>query len=268
MSVVVTHRGRTWKLGRRPFTVHKVSEGHLLAARAKIEGFPDPVPVDWISAGEAQCGGNFGEMGNDRLGDCTAAAKGHIVQSLSANTGVMVTPTDDTILSFYEKTSGYNPADPSTDQGAIMVDTEEAFVGGFPGLPGPDDFIPVNYADLRSVRIAIERYGWLDIGLALPRTIEGQDGVWSDDLTAGADAAAGSLGGHDVTLEAWGDGYFDCITWGGRKRMAVEFFQAYCVEAYTGAHKLWAARLPGGVSPRGDSMDALRLKLPSIGGSA
>jgi hypothetical protein len=55
---------------------------------------------------------------NDQLGDCTAAGAFHVAGMLSANAGTPIGFTDDQVQAFYRATTGYDPSDPSTDQGA------------------------------------------------------------------------------------------------------------------------------------------------------
>jgi hypothetical protein len=66
---------------------------------------------------------DWGMMLNDRLGCCTISAVGHAVQTWTANAlGRELTVPDSSILEYYEKWDGYNPADPATDQGGVEID--------------------------------------------------------------------------------------------------------------------------------------------------
>lgn len=56
-------------------------------------------------------------LGNDQLGDCTAAGALHMIEVVSNLGGAPVTFQRADAIAFYEATTGYNPADPSTDQG-------------------------------------------------------------------------------------------------------------------------------------------------------
>lgn len=77
---------------------------------------------------------NLGVMVNDKLGDCTIAAIGHMVQAWTAEAGDQVIIPDRAILGAYEAFCGYSPADPSTDQGGVELDVLNAWrksgVGG------------------------------------------------------------------------------------------------------------------------------------------
>src|SRR5690348_3468981 len=65
---------------------------------------------------------DWGMMGNDLLGDCTEAAKGHLLQAWTKASGSEVTLPDSVIVQAYEDECGYNPANPATDQGGEIVD--------------------------------------------------------------------------------------------------------------------------------------------------
>ena len=61
-------------------------------------------------------------MGNDTVGDCTCAGAGHALGLWTGNAGDLVTLTREQVLAMYSAITGYNPSDPSTDQGANEVD--------------------------------------------------------------------------------------------------------------------------------------------------
>jgi len=78
---------------------------------------------------------DWGMMVNDQLGCCTIAAVGHAVQTWTANSSRELTVPDSTILEYYEKWDGYNPANPSTDQGGVELDVLNDWrQGGFDGV--------------------------------------------------------------------------------------------------------------------------------------
>src|ERR1700730_16198810 len=65
--------------------------------------------------------------GNDRLSDCACAAPGHMMEVFTDQVdGSARTLSDNDIIALYE-TQGYNPADPSTDQGCNMLDVLKAW---------------------------------------------------------------------------------------------------------------------------------------------
>ena len=66
---------------------------------------------------------DFGVMLNDQLGCCTIAAYFHARQVWSFNAGGMeITNPDSDVLFGYQKICGYDPSNPTTDQGGNEQD--------------------------------------------------------------------------------------------------------------------------------------------------
>ena len=73
-----------------------------------------PPAISWF---QAIARDGWPMLDNDRIGDCTAAAAGHLIQSFSANAGALITPTDDQVLKVYVDTTGYDPQTGANDNG-------------------------------------------------------------------------------------------------------------------------------------------------------
>jgi hypothetical protein len=104
---------RNFRLGRR----RPLARGpRLRLGNYLMRSLPAaPASVDyWTPAAESWLGL---VLANDRLGDCTAAGAFHIGGALLANAGQPIPYTVDDVVKFYSATTGYDPADPSTDQG-------------------------------------------------------------------------------------------------------------------------------------------------------
>ena len=158
------------KLGRRAIR----HDPRTLQLARYMKALPPPPPaVDWTKGITA-----FGMMLNDALGDCTIAGCGHAVQIWTANLGAEVIVPDATVEQFYEEWDGYDPADPSTDQGGVELNVLNSWrQGGFAGhiLTGFADPHPAN---LEAVRQAISLFGGVYIGLSLPLSAQNQ-AVWA-----------------------------------------------------------------------------------------
>lgn len=261
--IITSHLGRQVVLGRRHVSPRVLGPRRALAARL-LTSLPAPASArDWIAAAERQAGGgDLGVMLNDQLGDCTIAAVGHAAQIWTANHGPMVTPTDGQILNGYETVDGYRPGDPSTDNGGV----EEAVLAAWqdPGVAGSklDGWVPVNPQNIDHMRKVIERYGVAYVGVALPKTAQDQ-AVWTLAIGGGPDAEAGSWGGHAVVLGAYDQQSFDCVTWGHRQKMSIDWLLAYCDEAYAPlCGGLWCGA--GGMSPVGDTAQQLRADFDAV----
>lgn len=207
---------------------------------------PAPLAADW-SHGIT----DFGEMLNARLGICTIAGCGHSVQVWSANTSAEITVPDSAILAAYEKWDGYDPNDPSTDQGGNELDVLKAWRRD--GLDGHKllAFADPTVSNLEEIRQTIHLFGGVYIGVALPVTAQTQD-VW--DVAPGylsgtnPNAEANSWGGHCVYVPAYDPDGFTCITWGAKKKMTNAFWSAYVDEAHglLGADWFKADEAPSG----------------------
>lgn len=260
------HRDRPVKLGRPLVSPHVMGPKRLMAGRL-MASLPAPAAErDWLAAAfrAAKDAGaaDLGVMHNDTLGDCTIAALGHAVQTLSANTGTMATPGDDVILAAYEAVDGYVDGDASTDQGGVETTVLQAAQRGIANLIRIEAWIPVDPRNHDHMMKAVERFGGLYRGISLPETIQQQPTAWTVDIGAGAAAEAGSLGGHAV----WTAGYtasrgLKTCTWGYEVEESWDFNDAYCDEAYAFLCGIW---VPDGVSPLGDKASALMTDLSAV----
>ena len=232
---------------------------------------PPPLAVDWTKGITA-----FGMMLNgpdpanppalaEGVGCCTISGCGHAVQIWTANTGFgsMITVPDTTIEQFYEEWDGYNPADPSTDQGGIELNVLKAWrQGGFAGHQ-LTAFADPHPADLLTVRQSISLFGGVYIGLSLPVTAQNQavwDAVSNGNLPC-ADAEPGSWGGHCVFVPKYDENGFTCITWGGLQEMTLAFWEEYCDEVHTLLSRDW---LGAKGSPAGFNQAQLEADLAAV----
>jgi len=230
--------------------------GKLLASLAA------PAPArDWLAAAFAAAraagAADLGVMHNDTLGDCTIAALGHAAQALTANNGAMATPTDAAILQGYETVDGYNPNDPSTDQGGVEVEVLAAWQKGIDRFARLDLWVPVNPQNLEHVLTGIERYGGVYVGVALPLSAQDQP-VWELDESDPTKAVAGSWGGHAITWSKFSRAQqrLGCVTWGMPQDASFTWHGGYCDEAAIPlCSTLWC---PNGKSPLGDPVATLR----------
>ena len=205
---------------------------------------PPPDVVDW-TRGVTE----FGMMDNNTLGDCTAAGIGHAFQIWTGDVRREWTPTDAQVVSFYSATTGYNPADPSTDQGGVEVDvltylSKNGYYGHHIGA-----FCSVNVKDETQVKQSIALFGGCYIGVALPVAAQSQD-VWTVPASGVAgDGAPGSWGGHCVYVVGYDANGLTCITWGALKRMTWAFWDAYVDEAHPILAAAWVGN--NGQAPSG-----------------
>lgn len=193
---------------------------------------PPPAAVSWFKAAT-----DFGVMLNDDIGDCTIAALGHAIQIWTLNLAGEITVPDADILAAYENWCGYDPSDPSTDQGGIELDVLNSWrnsnLAGHKLLAYAD---PSPNTKLH-IQQAIYLFGGVYIGLNVPQSA-------MDQLNAGqpwtvAPDDGGILGGHAVFVPAYDADGLTCITWGLPQKMTWDFWNAYCDESHALLSQDW-----------------------------
>lgn len=242
------------KLGRK--AVKHDSRTLKLAAYLTTATPPPPDKVDWTKNI-----GYWGMMNNDTLGCCTICGCAHAIQIWSANTNKEITVKDSDVVNMYEKWDGYNPSDPSTDCGGVELDVlnnwkSSEFVGHKLYA-----YTAVNLRNIDEVKTAINLFGGIYIGIALPLTAQNQD-IWDLVPNTGSHAEPGSWGGHCVFVVGYDDKGFSCITWGEIKKMTPAFFGAYVDEAYALIGADWFTA--SGVDPQGLNLEQLQTDLAAI----
>src|ERR1700733_9167686 len=60
----------------------------------------------------------WGMMDNDKIGDCTCAAAGHLIMEWTDDNGALVTPATKQIIAAYSAITGYDPKTGLNDNGA------------------------------------------------------------------------------------------------------------------------------------------------------
>lgn len=252
--MVATYKGM--RLGKLP---KKIDPRVPPLAKYLSTSLPPAPPVcDWTRGVE-----NFGMLANDRLGDCTCAAIGHLFQILGLNASTEPVITDDEVIELYERACNYNPQDPNSDAGGIEVDVlNYVLKNGFAGHK-IDGFTTIDPGNRTNIKDAIWLLGLVYIGLELPTSCESQDFWEIPSQGTTGDGAPGSLGGHAVIVVAYNAKGLCCVTWGGLKWMSWEFFGAYCSEAYSVLSKEWIRA--SGQAPSGFDYETLARDMAALG---
>ncbi len=250
------------KLGKLP---PKLDPRTLRLAKYLSADLPAPPDsVDWTAGIK-----DWGMLGNDVLGDCTVAAVAHAVQVWMANVGWPWDPSVDAaeVIKYYSWWAGYNPADPSSDQGAvelnILNDWRKMDYAGHKLLSYADPD-PLNHTHVQQ---SIALFGGVYIGLALPFSAQSQE-IWDvvGDPTKDPDSMPGSWGGHAVYVPAYkhnteGHALYRAITWGQLIPITERFWNAYVDETHT---LLGGMFLEKNVAPSGFGMTALEADLAEV----
>lgn len=213
---------------------------------------PPPEERDWMSRVTT-----WPMYNNDRVGCCTCAAQGHALGALSTyGSGHDIWVTDEDIIKAYSEISGYNPDTGENDNGAYVQDAlnhwRKVGLGDGNKILA---FAAVNPQDQEEVDAAINLFGTLILGVALPITAQNQTGpdkVW--DFVEGAGGSERySWGGHCVAAGAY-DRTADRIrvtTWGDTQEMTEKFWNTYVDEAWVVITEEWfnaQGTTPGGVN--------------------
>jgi hypothetical protein len=241
------------KLGKKAV---KHDHRTLMLARYLTPRIEAPPPAcDWSKKVT-----NLGQMENDKIGDCTCAAVGHLIQTWTANTrDEEVILTDSDIVQLYRQ-FGYDPTSPDSDQGAVELDVLNYWRKNPVETHALSAFASVNPQKITEVRQSIYLFGGSYIGLALPITAQSQN-VWTVTSLQG-DGEPGSWGGHAVPLIAYDANYFYCVTWGEIKAMSANFLYGYCDESYALLSPDWLAAT--GKTPAGFDIGQLTQDLSAL----
>lgn len=164
---------------------------------------------------------------NDRLGCCVVAGRYHEIGVATGNAGAPFVATDAQVVADYSAISGYNPSDPSTDQGCNEQDaltwwTKNKAADGSQ-LSG---FVHVDAANPDEVKAAIWLGGCLYLGMELPDSwinpFPGPGFVWEaadPDPSNGHCVAGFSYDSVGVGIVSWGTQ--GKVTWDALARCAV-----------------------------------------------
>ena len=199
-------------LGRRPARHDERTLRFATYAKALP---PPPDQCDWSTKTP-----QWPMMLNDKLGDCTIAAAGHMIEAWTANTtgaaGQVV--ADSAILAAYEAVSGYKPGKPSSDKGAIELDVLKYWRKTGIGGHKISAFAAVAPKTHVHVQQATYLFGGVYLGIALPiaaQSLLDAGRPWDlPNRRPGADWLAGSWGGHAVPVVAYDQNWLTIITWG------------------------------------------------------
>jgi hypothetical protein len=243
--------GRTVKLGRpepSPESPKDLSLAKFLRAPAELPKPPDVIDNTTVVHQP------WPMLSNDRYGDCVFASTGHRRITQAAMLGKTVSVTDKATLQAYSAVTGFRVDDPSTDNGAVMVDAanwERKHT-----LSGDRIFafarLQIDPNDDELVALATYYFGGIWLGVALPKSAQRQVGqVW--DAADGPDSQPGSWGGHAIWVPKRNPDESECITWAARQCMTSAFVRKYAAREAGG--EAWVV-LPGAWHRR-DPFDAI-----------
>lgn len=226
-----------------PFTTHKLGRTPN-RGRDRVSLHTDHVPTHYVPPAtldrySAVPASVWGMDGNDRVGDCTCADVDHEVKSMQAAAGnALVRSTTQEVLAAYSAITGYDPADPNTDQGAEMQAVRDYWRKTGFTLGGEVHqillFADLDVTDTTLIKWALDQFGAVGLGVNFPVSA-------MDQFDAGEPwtVVHGSRieGGHAVDLVGYDESWWYVVTWGRVQRVAPAWFAAYVEEAWTAFSK-------------------------------
>jgi len=196
---------------------------------------------------------------NDRIGDCTIAAAGHMIEAwTAAGRGAAVEVSEEAVLAEFDRVKIVDPR--TGEEGAVELDVLKDWRKHGVGSHRIAAFAAVSIRDHALVRAAAWLFGGLYIGLALPVTAQDQD-VWDWTGSFTGEARPGSWGGHAVDIVGYDDEVLTAITWGAPKALTWRFWDRYVDEAYCILSRDF---LDGDRAPNGFELDALKADLALV----
>jgi len=202
----------TMKLGKLP-----AREG---AVKLKLSDYLDsaalPTPPATFGHQSLVPADGWGMLGNDQYGDCAWAGPAHETMVLNAAAGRTVGFTTDGVLSDYSACTGFNPADPSTDQGSDMQKVaayrqQTGIIDAAGARHKIGAYVAIQPGDLDQLLHGAYIFGAVGIG------IEVYD-YFMDQFSKGEPwtlRPGGNIeGGHYVPLIAADPQWFYVVTWG------------------------------------------------------
>lgn len=191
----------------------------------------------------------IGMLGNDAYGDCVEAANGHIVeQQTYFGQGHEVVVSTQDALAEYSRITGFNPNDPSTDQGTMIQDGLDDMRKI--GLNGHKiaAFAQLDVTKMADVKLAVSEFGMVDIGFNFPAIAMQQFNQGKPWDVVSNDG--GIDGGHCVLVVGYDVNYLYVYTWGAVQKMTYAFWAKYVEEAWAVIDEDWVS-MSKGLDPEG-----------------
>lgn len=252
-----------FRLGRLPNDPAK-PRVRLTADLTPAAVYSPPPAVDYYSRVPAR---TWGVDGNDRVGCCTAAEVDHAVKALQVAAGnPEVVSSDAEVLAAYSAITGYDPARPATDRGAVMQDVRNYWrktgitLGGRPNTILL--FAEVDHRDHTLVKWCLQQLGELGVGFAFPASAMQQFNAglpWEVVERSPVD------GGHAVAAVGYDDRYVYVVTWGRVQKMTWAFWDAYVDETWTQLSEDFVNTVSGD-DPLGGTLYALGEQFEAVTG--
>lgn len=240
----------TLKLGKKPPHPRHTHPRVTLDSHADWDRLIPAVPPKLVDrTGKL----DYPMYGNDRYGDCAEAGAAHMVQSITSWARNLITPSDDDVLSLYTNVTGFDPANPATDNGTNLQDLLGWWSrNGWPGGSGMQlkAFAELRRWDEAAMRACLYYFGTVYVGVQFPNgaMTQFQNGEpWSVIPGDTID------GGHCIVLEATrpGKDEYTWISWGKRQKSNRAWWWKYAEEAWVPVTEQALDNAPKGLDAKG-----------------
>ena len=206
-------------LGRRP-----AKRDPRVPRLSAVAGDLPPAPDSYGVYAERVSSWILGE--NDKIGDCTCVGPANVILALTTLAGDARRVSDSDIVAFYAAVSGYTPANPDSDQGAMIEDVLAAWNRRGLAADRLDGFATIEPSDHARIKQAIALLGPVDLGLNLP------NGWMQAQTWDVSNAGEGIAGGHCVTAIGYDAASLQIVSWGQVFTMTWDGWDAFVDEAH------------------------------------
>lgn len=175
----------------------------------------------------------YGMMGNDVVGNCTAVAAHHLLQTWTQVPGLgYPRPTKQDAIATYSAFTGYDGTEP-TDNGADMLAVLKKWrKQGLSTGHKIDGFLKIDEDSFDQMRQACWLFGGLYVGLALPKFAIHARRWEMQGSTRSPETRPYGGGGHAAIMVGCDEDKAIIVTWGRRIPVSWKFLETYCDEAY------------------------------------
>ena len=248
-----------FKLGRGPVKrLEKVPAfGDFLA---KASEWPAPPARGWEYAVPTS---ELEMLGNDQYGDCAAAGAMHLIQSSTYNSGYKLRGTLQQTLDLYSAVTGFNPKDPNTDQGTVLIDL--LYYWRDQGIKVTDangrvvihkilGWASLDLSSVAQYRYASDTFGGTYLGINCPRNYIENTDDWIYDPKSPIE------GGHCINGVGQGRIGFHVQTWGRNVPGKWNALLSVLEEGYVVVSEMWVraqSKSPSGLDLNG-LLDAMK----------
>jgi hypothetical protein len=207
---------------------------------------------------------NWKMFANDQCGDCVWAGAAHEHMKWGFEAGQLITFTDEDVLADYSACTGYDPANPDTDQGtdlqaALSYRRKTGIMDEIGIRRTIDSYVALAPGDPDQVALAAYLMGACSVGVILRQNnVDQFDAL----LPWAPDDSSPIIGGHYVPCIGRNSANnLVVVTWGRLHAMTPKFVQAQMDE---GAACLDFDRLTKGFSPQLFDIATLKADLAAL----